>query len=467
VVIAILAIYGVYEDFLEDKSLTIAAVLLHFTFLVLLQGTRQPGSSFFTRLSEDKVFSAVILAPVFFLAIRHFLELFTWRSGIFAFLCGLSLSLTHPIILAYSTFVAGLYIGMVTIIERNYKKLAIGIMLLIIAMLPSVFLRFIDGPQTTRYAVNLDSALDAYGKYGETRFSYIEGTPFYGFDLERIRIQTGRSMQENPLVAFFSWSYLWLLGAGFIWSLFHIKKRQPIAPLVAATSSLVLLCGLPYTGWLVGYFVSAGMLWRSPWLLPIGLIGIVLVADAGKFVVHKISNIGPVQRYFEPAILGVTAIICLSLISYWAVYEHERILPAISGLGPYRNSLEQRARLGNYLESHLEQPTVFAAPLELMNYLPGLSSKAKVVFFRTSVYTPHDVNLKKVQLLFSPDKSVPIQERMHILRRYRVQYILTPNRSLKNYYANYNEFFNIRKIEGFWMLELRESRSSYPETSLH
>jgi uncharacterized protein DUF6077 len=454
--IAIIAIYSVYEDFLEEKFLTIAAMLLHFTFLVLLQATRQPGSTFFARLSEDKVFAAFILAPIFFLGIRHFLELFTLRNGIFAFLCGLSLALTHPVILAYSAFIAGLYISIVTIMERNYKKFVIGITLLVITLLPSVSLRFIDGPQTTKYAVNLQSAIHAYGSQGETRFSYIEGTPFYGFDLERIKIQKKGPNQETLLEVLISWSYLWVLGLGFLWSLFNLKKRKIVAPFIAATSLLVLLCGIPYTGWLFGYLVSAGMLWRSPWLLPIGLIGVVLFADSAKFVLDKVSSITQFKNFCGPAILGLTFILCMASISYFSVYRYDKLLPAISRLGNYRNNLERLTKLGNYLESNFEQPSVFIAPLELMNYLPGLSSKAKVVYFRTSAYSPDRVNTEKVELIFTPDTSIPMKQRMNILRRYHVQYVVIADRSLQDYYANYTEFFKIQKINGFWILEFQD-----------
>jgi hypothetical protein len=433
-------------------------MLLHFTFLILLQGTRQPGTAFFVRLSEDKVFAAFILAPLFFLAIRHFLEVFSLRSGAFAFLCGLSVALTHPIILAYSAFIAGIYISLVTIMEKNYQKFLIAITLVVITLLPAVILRFIDGPGTTRYSVSLQSALDAYGTESETRLSYIEGTPFYGFDLTRIKIQAGISKQEKLFQTFFSWSYLWLFGAGFLWSLFNLKKK-PIAPLVAATSLLVIVCGIPYTGWLVGYFVSAGMLWRSPWLLPIGLIGIVLFADLTKFVLHKIPRFHPFQRFFEPAILGFTSILCIAALSYSSIHKYDTLLPAMTRLNNYKNNLEHLTVLGNYLESHLEQPSVFAAPLELMNYLPGLSSRAKVVFFRTSLYTPHRVNIEEVKLLFSPDRSIPFKRRMNILRRNHIQYVLIEDRSLVDYYAHYRKFFKLQKINRFWILELQDSNS--------
>jgi len=458
IAIAILATYNLYEDLLEKEHLAIAAVLLHFTFFILLQGIRQPGSSFFVRLSEDKVFAAYVLAPVLFLAMHHFLESFTLRTGIFTFLSGLSLALTHPIILAYGVFIAGLYLGTVTLMKRDYKKLGVGITLLIIMILPSMFLRFIDGPLTTRYAVNLQSALDAYGDFSETRFSYIEGTPFYGFDLERIKIQPIDPNQENPLTALFSWSYLWLVGSGFIWSLFSLRRKF-IAPFIGSTSLLVLLCGTPYTGWLVGYFVSAGMLWRSPWLLPIGLIGVVLLAELLRFVLHRVSADGQSSTFGERATLRLTAVICIVLISYFSIYRYEPGSETVPGQNGYQQRLERLAALGDYLESNIEQPSVFVAPFELMNYLPGLSSKAKVVFFRTSAFTPQPVDTEKLGLIFSRDASIPIKQRMSILRDYHIQYILMEDLSLKEYYASYPEFFQIQEIDNFWMIAFQDSSS--------
>lgn len=461
IVIAILAIYNLYEDLFENEPLTIAALLLQFTFFVLLQAGRQPGSTFFVRISEDKVFAAFILAPVFFLVLRHFLELFTVRSGIMVLLCGSSLALTHPIILAYSIFISGVYTGIVTIIERNYKKLVITMALLIITIVPSIFLRFIDGPLTTRYAINLQSALDVYGQFSDTRLSYIQGTPFYGFDLERIRIldQTGKANQQNPLQTFFSWSYLWLVIMGFLWSLFNLKKK-PIAPFIAATSLLLLLCGIPYTGWLVGYFVSAGMLWRSPWLVPIGLIGIVLLAELFRFVMPKRSFIVQPPNFSERVILIPALAICVFLTSYFFLQRYVTGVPAIPDTNIKKSRLENLAALGFYLENHIEGPSIFVASIDLMNNLPGLSSKSKVVYFRSDHFTPHDVDMQKIEILFSQDVSIPVKQRLNILRKYQIQYILVEDRSLRDYYASYPRFFHAQEIDHFWIIEVQNENPS-------
>ena len=456
VVLAILAIFNVYEVFLGEERLTIAALLLHFTFFVLLQGARQPGNVFFIRLSEDKVFAAFILAPALFLGMRHFLEASTLRTGIFVFLSGLSLALTHPIILAFSLFVACLYVILVTIVEKNPKKFGFAITLLIIPVIPSMLFRFIDGPQTDRYPVNLQSALDAYGSASETRFSYLEGTPFYGFDLGRIKFQTSEAEQENPLEIFLSWSYLWILGTGFLWSLFHLRRKRATAPFIAATSGLVLLCGLPFTGWLLGYFVTAGMLWRSPWILPIGFIGVILLTEFLNFILQRIADRVEIKTFSEQVAFICITVICSILLANFSIHGYDSRQPLMIKPDGYAHRLENLATLGNYLENHLQQPAIFVAPLELMDYLPGLSSKAKVVFFRTSMYTPHPVDTGQLSLIFSRDPAIPIQERMSILRTYEVQYIVIEDPILREYYARYTEFSNAQKVKNFWVIEFRD-----------
>jgi hypothetical protein len=459
-VIAILAIYNLYEDFLKKETLAIAAALLQFTFLVLLQEQRQPGSILFFRISEDKVFAAFILAPALFLAIRHFLSSFTFRTGALAFLCGLSLTLTHPVILAYSLFIVGLYTSIICILERNYKKFGVCMLLLIIIVLPAVALRFVDGPLTTRYVNNLERAIHVYGEDSGGRFSYIEGTPFYGFDLGRLKIKITEPDQENLLQAFFSWSYLWVLVIGFIWSLLNLRKKST-APFVFATSALVLLCGIPYTGWLIGYFLVAGQLWRSPWLVPIGFIGIVLAVDAAKYLSQKVSICAQANPNSERAILGLFSAICIILMSYSSIPRYAKIKQAVANRNTYQDNLERLSLLGNYLENNLEQSSIFVAPPHIMKLLPGLSSKADVVFFRTNVYTRQPVDLDKLKLIFSPDASVPMKRRMNIIRRYQVQHVILTDHSVKDFYAHYTDLFKIQETNGFWILELRDSSSSF------
>jgi len=360
--------------------------------------------------------------------------------------------LTHPIILAYSLFIAGLYASIVTIIERNYKKFGLSVLLLIIVVLPAVFLRFMEGPLAPKYAINLQLALRVYPD-DATRFSYIKGTPFYGFAPQVVKI-TGLN-PENLLEAFFSWSYVWLLVISLLWSLFNLK-RNTIAPFVFSASLLVLLCGIPYTGWLVGYFVTAGMLWRSPWAVPIGLITVALFTDLVKFLLQSFTPGIQSKTFHAQIILGLTCILCIVPVVHSSIQKDHPLASTLLAQNYSKKKLERLAALGNYLENNLKKPSLFVAEFELMNYLPGLSSKAKVVYFRTPKYTPRSVDLDKLGILLSPDLSIPLRKRLNILRRYQIQYILVDDPSLKDFYANNAKFFHVQQANNLWIVEFEE-----------
>ena len=470
VAIAILATYHLYEDLFQSEHYAIVALLLQFTFLVLRNSVIYTGIIFFNRLSHDKAFAAFILAPIFFLAIRCLLDSFNLRSGIFAVLIGLSLTLTHPVILAFSIFIAGIYVTIVTISNKDYKKFVVIAVLMVITILPAGLTRVTQLPWLRQHIpslgtinnkglFDLDSALDSSNI--QQRISYIEGTPFYGFNLNVIRLGTNATKDTNSLQNFFSWAYswfyLWILGLGFLWSLFNWKKNT-IAPFITATSLLVLLSAIPYTGWLIGYFVSARLLIRASWMLPVGLIGVVLFTESLKYALHKLSFNIQEQISVKQITFGVILIISIVSIGYvYGTYMYERGWQSLtdSKLVQYRSTLTTFVTLGNYIENNISSPSVFVAPIRLTKYLPGLSSKSKVVFFP---YSKRRVSPDKLNSVFSQNTSLSIKQRMNILTKYDVDEILVDDVSLKNYYASYPESFYIQKIGEFWILEIQKTK---------
>jgi hypothetical protein len=243
----------------------------------LLQGDLQTGAAFLYRTSEDKAFAAFIIAPMFFLAVRFLLEKFTKQSILFFLLIGTSLEFLHPVILAYSILIAGLYVLFATIVQKDYKKLIIISILLVLIILPAGSLRFVDAPWVSQHLFGLQYDLTKPGAFDldyalktgfiDIRITYIQGTPFYGFNLERMQLQI---IPQTPLLLFISWSCIWILLISLLWSAITIKKN-PLSPFIMATCIFILICAIPYTGWLIGYLVSARLLWRAPWLFPIGI----------------------------------------------------------------------------------------------------------------------------------------------------------------------------------------------------
>jgi hypothetical protein len=108
---------------------------------------------------------------------------------------------------------------------------------------------------------------------------------------------------------------------------------------------LVLLCAIPYTGWLAGYFVSARMLWRSPWLFPIGLVGIVLLTNLTNVITSKTANMSRYRsRIRNVTFLGCIAV-CIIVTGYY--YQYHPIQDSRdNNLHEYKVWLEEQAALG-------------------------------------------------------------------------------------------------------------------------
>ncbi len=464
VMVAIVSIYVLYEDLLSSQDQAIIATLFQFVFLFLLRQVYQPGFMLLTRPSDDKVFAAFILAPVFFLSIRYFLKSFHWRSGLFFLLVGFSLALTHPIILAYSVFIAGLYATIEILIRKKYTKIWTFSFLLILIIGPSASLRFIDDAWVARSILRLEPTVDMQNTFTlnaareesdtvDTLVTAVEGTPFYGFNLERIQIVLNR-IPDNPLLVFSSWSYLWVLGAGFLWSLFNLRKNDA-APFVVAASLLVLLCVIPYTGWLVGYFVSARMLWRSPWLLPIGLISFILLREFFSVLESRVLAHGRFRGRAKNLLYIWIPIACLLLMTglHEFFFQHQWLQK--ESLKGYQNSLIALAELGNYLDDNVGEVERFVARPGLMNYLPGLSAKSKVVLFRFKEWAPYPINEGEITSLVSNDPSITMDQRIQILHKYNVQYILVDHSTLKDYYVQNADFFSVQNFDGYWLIKLK------------
>jgi hypothetical protein len=232
-------------------------------------------------------------------------------------------------------------------------------------------------------------------------------------------------------------------------------KKHAVAPFIAATSALVVFSAIPYTGWLIGYFVSARMLWRTPWMIPIGLIGVTLIDQVIQFIAPKIS----VHRSYKFTFYLV--IVTSSLITaIFSIVVYRNDWRALNEIPAYKNTLEKLSALGQYLEVNIDQPSIFlAAPQSsdhltglftqsLMDYLPGLSSKSKVVVFRW-FYPPRRIEPEKLNLIFSTDPTISPSQRINILKRNQVQYILLDNNSIIEYYAVQPQFFDVERFENY------------------
>ena len=467
--LSIFGFFNLFNHFLQSERKAIAALYLQFTAFIVFQGSYQFGSSYFKRLSEDKAFAAYILIPIFFIAVHHYLKSRTVRSGMYLLLIGWGLALTHPILLAYSIFISGIYAGFVSLFQKEYKRLAIVALIMVAILLPVASLRFVEVPwvyqnllgMTNRPKMtnnfDLDTALSNRPDISDTRISYIEGTPFYGLNLNVIKLQK-ISVQSRLLKKAINWSYIYIVLIGFIWSLFNLRKHY-LAPFVTASTLLIIVCGIPYTGWLVGYFVTARMLWRAPWAIQIGLICYILLSEMAKVFIKKSSLANRNLLFVQQNTFRILIVLCYMVIGYYSFSIYKVNWNKVtSNDNNYLNELKKLVEVGDYIENNIEHPVTFAAARRnMMNYLPGLSSKAKSVVFRGGGKVVGERDYNRQGPIFSKDTSISVRRRMKVMNQYHIEYLLVQDKAIKDFYASYPEHFNIEKVSDFWVVEFRSA----------
>lgn len=463
VVLSLAAVWVLFEKLLGSEYKASIALMIQFSFTLLFQRNYQFGAAFFNRLSEDKAFAAFILVPIFLYIALHWTQSFNLRSSVLLILAGWALGLTHPIILAYAVFIAGIYALLIVFIIRfNFRQFMVVMAVFAAIMFPPATLRMVEIPFVSRFLFRLEtpakqpgvfdveSAISRRPDVNKTRISDIPGTPFYGFHVDIVRYRT---TNQDP-ATIFSWFYVYTLVAGFIWSLFALRKRN-YAPFITASSMLILITGIPYTGWLIGYLVSLRMLWRAPWVVSIGLILFILLMEAYYALEPRIKSVGILKKVNIQRGLyyGVVLLSCIAVLSISEFRNNVR-WGALNTLPPYHANLERLVGLGEYLDEALVRTSRFAGSRTHMNYLPGLSYKAKVFLFQSGGINAGSVPSRpKIMPLLSADPSYSISFRRELMMKHKLTHILTEDPLVRDYYAQYPNFFFIHEVNGFWIIE--------------
>lgn len=454
VVGSVLSMYYLNKHFLQSDRKAVIALIFQIVFFALLRDTQQVGNIFFNRLSEDKAFAAFVQVPILLIVMDNLRQRFNLQNIILVLSVGWGLSLTHPIILSFSLFVVVIYLLITTLlIGRDYGKFLLLMIVIVVLVLPVAPLRFIDSP-TAPTTYDLNSALEFSSK---KKIAFLEGTPFYGFNPERIQIRPDVD-RTSLLATFLSWTYLWIVLLAFVWSIVNLRKKA-IAPFMTATSLLVLVTLLPFTGWIVGKFVTARMLWRTPWLLPIGMFGLVLLEEAASFLAKKLParfkiNVGGM-------LINILLLSGIAIAGYFTYGVYGSRWKAYEARDEYKKNLAELVQVGKFLESNIDQPSIFIANQKTMPYLPGLSSKADVVFFRTANFTkaiiPEPISQEEIAIILSSKSSATIERRVEILRQYNIQYIFHQSGALKNFYFGYPDNFSVHQVGEYWLIEFKDT----------
>ncbi len=416
------------------------AVLFQITLISWMLGDELPlGVWFFQNLSEDKVFAVFIIAPVFFTFGLDYIQNRKHSQTSLLFFSGLSLTLAHPIILFYSICIL-LSMALIAILlkESDWKKLFLLLSISFTLMAPYLAIRIFD----SRNNILVD-AVSVTESHNFDIFVRVVDDVFYGLNpgmLKFLNIDFVGS-QGSFIYQIFRLTPIILIILGLLFALGNIKKGR-LNLYVFSSGLLILLATVPYTGWLVGYIVSARMLSRASWFLPLGFSAVLLLSTQNDWFKKLNWFQNPISLWKEKG--GSTSfwgiVICLLFVSPILLIT---IIPNIPSYFDNLNYYKQLSDIGAYIDENTEAP-VMAIGLEYLDtqFLPGVSTNVRLISFREQNVNPQgffmsadeiDERINASKVIRSTDQTYPAEESCFWMEKYNLQFVLAQQEKAQNF----------------------------------
>jgi len=456
VIFAVLGWYELARTLTLSPRAASAASILQLLFLLLLSEYLHPGASFFKQLSTDKATAAFIMAPVFFQSLIRFLKESTKNNLTIFLLTGFSLTFMHPVILAYAIFIGGI------LVLFNWKKTGISqkvyaLAVLALIMIPQVALRFASASSQAEIPYTTDDILSQSGV--ENMVTRWGDTQFYGFNPAILNMHIPFAENIPPILAR-GWLVFPILATAL--ALRHAGKSLA-AQFLLACFLLGFLAWLPFTGWIIGYFLSAYMLERALWLFPFGLSVVYILLNIRDYIITK-------QPHKKISWISAHPNILLSIVAIFAtgvflLYIRENNLPDFEKFTDKMQRYDGLATAGQELDRRISDFAFVVGSQQLNDLIPGISAKSKILTFRISQAShmqyfsnmEREERISDTKKIFS--KSPSPEEKMLLLEKYDVQFLFLQSfdlRLFEDFIARYPD--RVEKIEtgGVVILQLKE-----------
>jgi hypothetical protein len=210
---------------------------------------------------------------------------------------------------------------------------------------------------------------------------------------------------------------------------------------VLSSSLVIFVAAIPYTGWILGYFVSARMLSRVSWFAPYGLAAVLVIQAVTEWL--KLRSIMSDRKLSIPEgrglMLGLTA--SLLFVGPFLLFSLTQRLPK------YFQVLEHNRQItdiGAFIDKNTETyTTVIATDYKDLQLLPTASAHASLISFREELeyngfnnFLPIDVVRERIAAS-TAIRFLDLSEKKCLsLRKYEVQYVLVPLENELAYTAN-------------------------------
>jgi len=462
--LSVCSIYTLARTLGMSQQQAMAAALLQIIFLALLSEYLHPGAPFFRQLSTDKATAAYIFIPVFLQSVIWYLGNPAKKEFMLVFLTGASLMLLHPVALVFAVIVAG-WIMLFGLEQANLRARIGLVVLLVIIMMPQVVLRFVRHEAQAVIPFAIEDVLASPGI--ETMISVWDDTNYYGFNpsILAMHIPYAERLSIPPFILQYAWLAIPLLSARLA---IKNMRRDFLSQYVLAAFLLGALAGIPWTGWLIGSLVSAWMLERTLWIYPFGIATVFFLTaiSSGAGLTSRLTGwiqTLQTQTKVDPRPWLFSALMLLAALPLWLVMR-EQNLPNLSRLSANTERFMQFTRIGNFMDEHTKDKAFAASTDELNDYIPAISTKAKVISYRPSdpsypyFYTPQERKQRLLdrQSIFS--REIPIEERLALIQKYDIHFLWVKSGEyylIKDMVSEFPAMFTEHKFGGYYLIEIR------------
>lgn len=389
------------------------------------------GFWFYLSMSEDKVFATFLIFPtLLFLSIR-FIEKPERQKMLLVILAGTAVMLTHPVMYFFSVCII-LGVGILAsfwkqLPWRGFMQLLVNFTLI---ALPSFFIRLY---LRSKEILSVD-AVSVSESFEANKIVRVVNDIFYGLAPESLKlmdIALGNKI-ANAIYQIFRLTPVIIILVVIFIALRNLKKG-PLYWYIFSASMLTVLATIPYTGWILGYFVSGRMISRASWFLPLGL-GVVLIWRSIESLNKNKQNL--IQKN---KILAGGLILSFIFISPILLSGIPHRFPAYFDSIRYYKGLSE---IGSFIDQSTKNPvTAIALDYRDTQFLPGISANARLISFRErKTYNGHNDSLSVEEArtriddsnaIQSLSKTIAVSQYCQVIEKYDLGFVLANSRTVE------------------------------------
>lgn len=428
---------------LSRKSAGLAVLIQISLYAWMVGGSWPVGMWFYQSMAEDKVSGVFLLAPVLFAFVVKFIQCSSKKSFLLVFLSGISLTLTHPAILFLSCAIATGIAGFAWGLAKRITLLRFLQLILVFAslMVPYLIIRLNDTTSIQDIPFNATSASTSYQIDMYTRAI---SDVFYGLNPEVLKL-VDFPLPKGGFSNLYQLFRLMPVGLALLGGILALTKLKegPLYWYILSCVLLVMFATIPYTGWILGYLISARLIYRVSWFSPLGLAAVVVLIFINDWMRSSpmIAVTRKVHDDKKPDQMARLLLLCLVFVLPQLFYG---IFPTIPVYFSRLDHNKQLVKIGAYIDQNSTDPvTVVALGYRDTQLIPGISAHATLISFRDEKdYNGHNYFLTLDQIherinasniIRSLEPTTSSEARCSSLRKFDVKFIIVQSENAERY----------------------------------